>query len=137
DPADHDEVRIVDAQRRVAQQLGDDVQGEEADAVAVGCGLRELIGPDHAAGAGDVFDYNRGFAGNVCRQMLRDDAAFDVVGATGGVVDDHGDGAALVVLGGRGIGAGCGEDYGQAGRYKCFLNHRLLHHVVPAQAGTQ
>jgi len=53
---DHLEIRIVDAKRRVAEELRDHIDREKADGFAVGRGLGELIGADHAAGAAHVLD---------------------------------------------------------------------------------
>src|SRR5262249_14779381 len=63
----------------------------------------ELVGTDHAAGAAYVLDDDGGLAGNVRGQMLSDDAPLDIGRAAGRVVDDHGDGLALVELGTRGV----------------------------------
>ncbi len=100
---EHHEVRVVDAQRRVADDLRDDVEREEADGLPVGRGLGKLVGADDAAGAGDVLDDDGRLARNMLGQVLGDDAALDVRRATGGVVDDHGHGLALVELGKRAI----------------------------------
>ena len=100
---DHLEIRIVDAKRRISQELRNHIDREKTDGFAVGHGLGELIGADHAAGAAHVLDDDGGLARNVRGQMLGDDAPLDIGRAAGRVVDDHGDGLALVELGTRGV----------------------------------
>src|SRR5262249_62363806 len=53
---------------------------------------------DHAAGAADVLDHDVRLSGNVRGQMLSNDASLAVGRAARRVVDDHGDGLALVEL---------------------------------------
>ena len=110
---DHHEIGIGRAQRRVGDELGDDVEREEADGLAVRRRLAELVAADDAAGAADVLDDDGGLAGNVVGQVLRDNARLDVGGAAGRIVDDHVDRLALVELGKRGLWKGGGDQDGE------------------------
>ena len=85
--------------RRIAHDLPRNIQGEEADGLAVRRRFAELVAADDATGAADVLDDDGGIAGNVVRQMQRNDAAFEIGRAAGRIVDDHRDRLALVELG--------------------------------------
>jgi hypothetical protein len=110
----------------VDAQLGNYVQGEEADRFAVGGGVAELIAADHAAGPAHVFDHDRRFAGNVRGQMLGDDASLDIGGAARRVVDDDGDRLALVELGECGLRKRAGGKHGHAGDEQHPSSHGFL-----------
>ena len=99
DSGDEDEVEIARADRSAADDLRDHVEGEEADRLAVGRRFTELVAADQAAGAADVLHHDGRVAGNLRRQVLRDDAPLDVGRTAGRIVDDHGDRLALVELG--------------------------------------
>src|SRR5207253_2809706 len=94
----------------------------KAHGVAIGRSIRELIGADDAAGAADVLDDDGRFAGNVGGQMLRDDAPLDVARSARRIVDDHGDGLALVELGKRAIRAEGGKHNDEGGDQR-FADH--------------
>src|SRR3954471_8793010 len=131
---DHHEFRIVGAQRRIGDQLGDHVQGEEADRLAVRRRLAELVAAEDAAGAADILDHDGGLAGDVVGQVLRDDASLDVGGAAGRIVDDHGDGLALVELGKRNLRDDRGNQCGETGDEQKSSRHSATSQTLRLRA---
>jgi hypothetical protein len=131
---DHHEVRIVGAKRRVCNQLGNHVQGEEADGFAVRRRFAKLVAADDAAGAADILDDDGRLAGDVVRQVLRDDASLDVGRSAGRIVDDHGDGLALVELGKRELRDGGGDERGEGGRQQNSSRHSSTSRTRPSLA---
>ncbi len=82
-----DELRVVERRRRRAQ-------GQ-----AVGLGdIVDVIGGDHAAGAGHVLHQDRRVAGNMFAHAARIGASEDIVGIAGQIADDDAHGFALVEI---------------------------------------
>ena len=126
DPGDQNEIGIVRFQRRSGDQLAGHVQRKKADRFAVRCGFSELVAADKAAGAADIFHDNGGVAGNMPRQMQRDDPALKIRRSTGGIVDDHGDRLALVELSLRAARNSSGEHDESKARQNCPYHRPLL-----------
>jgi hypothetical protein len=70
----------------------------------------------------------------VIGQVLRDDASLDVGGAAGRIVDDHGDGLALVELGKRNLRDDGGNQCGETGDEQKSSRHSATSQTLPLRA---
>ncbi len=94
---------------RLAQKLLEEKSADEmADRQSIGSrGFVDIVGRDHASGAGHIFNQNRRVAGNVFAHMAADCSRVSVVTAAGGETDDHTNGLAFVkVRLGNGVRSG-------------------------------